>query len=68
MWFEAQQMMINGKKTKTMIFNFTDNFQFMTRLKLKDENVEVLNSTRLLANILSHDLKWNLNTANIERK
>ena len=33
-------MMINGKKTKTMVFNFTDNSKFTTRLKLEIENVE----------------------------
>ena len=35
-WTENQKMMINSKKTKTMIFNFTENFQFTTRLKLKN--------------------------------
>ena len=25
-WTENQKMMINGKKTKTVIFNFTDNY------------------------------------------
>ena len=34
--------MINGKKTKVMMFNFNGNFQFMTRLSLKYENVGVL--------------------------
>ena len=38
-WTENQKMMINSKKTKTMIFNFTDRFQFTTRLKLKGENI-----------------------------
>ena len=41
---------------------------FTTRLKLKDENVEVIESTRLLGTIISNDLKWDLNTAAIERK
>ena len=34
-WTENQQMIINEKKTKTMIFNFTEKYQFTTRLKLK---------------------------------
>ena len=37
-WTDRQQMMINTKKTKTMIFNFTDNSQFTTRLEIKGEN------------------------------
>ena len=67
-WTENQKMMINGKKTKTMIFNFTENYQFTTRLVLKNENVEVINSTRLLGTILSDDLKWDLNTSTIVKK
>ena len=67
-WTENQKMLINGKKTKTMIINFTENYQFSTRLKLKNENVEVINSTRLLGTILSDDLGWDLNTASIVKK
>ena len=67
-WTEKQKMMINTKKTKTMIINFTDNFQFTTRLKLKDKNIEVIDSTKLLGTIISNDLKWDLNTAAIVRK
>ena len=67
-WTENQKMMINQKKTKTMIINFTDKFQFTTRLKLKNENVEVLKSTKLLGTIISDDLKWERNTAIIVKK
>ena len=67
-WTENQKMMINSKKTKTMIFNFTDRFQFTTRLKLKGENIEVIDSTKLLGTVLSNDLKWDLNTANLVKK
>ena len=67
-WTENQKVMINGKKTKIMIFNFTDRFQFTTRMKLKNENVEDLTSTKLLGTIRSDDLKWELNTASIVKK
>ena len=67
-WTENPKMMINEKKTKTMIFNFTDRFQFTTRLKLKNDNIEVIKSTKLLGTILSADLKWDLNTASITKK
>ena len=36
---EAHKMIISEKKTKAMIINFTDKFQFTTRLQLKDNNV-----------------------------
>ena len=48
-------MVINEKKTKTMLFNFTSNYQFTTRLLLKNEPVEVIDSTRLLGTIISND-------------
>ena len=51
-----------------MIFNFTTKYQFTTRLSLNDEMIEVLNSTKLLGTIISDDLRWDLNTANIVKK
>ena len=67
-WTENKKMMINEKKTKTMIFNFTEKYKFTTRLQLKSKNIEVINSTRLLGTILSDDLGWDLNTAALVRK
>jgi hypothetical protein len=51
-----------------MIFNFTEKYQFTTRLQLKNENIDVINSTRLLGTILSDDLGWDKNTANLVKK
>ena len=51
-----------------MLFNFTHNYQFMTRLVLNGENVEVVPETKLLGTIISNDLTWNSNTANIVRR
>ena len=61
-------MMINESKTKSMIFNFTTNYQFTTRLTLNSETIEVLKSTKLLGTIISDDLRWDLNTKNIVNK
>ena len=44
-----------------MVMNFTEKYQFATRLQLKDENVEVINSTKLLGTIISDNLKLDLN-------
>ena len=49
-----QKMLINQKKTKTMIFNFTDNYQFTTRLSLNQENIEVVTETKLLGTIIKN--------------
>ena len=61
-------MMINGKKTKTFTFNFTDNYQFNTRLKLNNEIVEVIDNTKLLGTVFQNNLGWDLNTRNIVKK
>ena len=67
-WTVNQKMMVNEKKTKTMLFNYTDNYQFGTRLSINDQNIEVIDSTRLLGTIISTDLTWDLNTAEIVKK
>ena len=61
-------MVINEKKTKNLIFNFTEKYQFSTRLWLNDEIIEILESTKLLGTIISNDLRWDLNTKNIVKK
>ena len=61
-------MQINEKKTKTMLFNFTQKYQFTTRLQLNSQPVEVIDHTRLLGTVISDDLKWNLNTETIVKK
>jgi hypothetical protein len=43
-WTMKQKMVINEKKTKTMLFNFTENYQFTNRLMLKNEPIEVIDS------------------------
>ena len=67
-WTENQKMMINSQKTKSMIFNFTDKYQFSTRLSIAGEPIEVIDSTRLLGTILTSDLRWEENTAYIVQK
>ena len=39
-WTLNQKMKLNRKKTNYMIFNFTENLQFSTRLKMKGKNIE----------------------------
>ena len=67
-WTKNQKMLLNEKKTKTMIFNHTNNYQFTTRLTANDKPIEVINSTRLLGTIVTSDLKWDENTAHIVKK
>ena len=68
LWTKNQKMMINQKKSKTMVFNFTKKYQFSTRLKLEGEILDTVSDTKLLGTIVSDDLKWNKNTENIVKK
>jgi hypothetical protein len=67
-WTVKQKMMVNEKKCKTMIFNYTDNYQFTTRLSTNNQQLDVIDNTKFLGTILSNDLSWDLNTANIVKK
>ena len=67
-WTVKQKMLINEKKTKNLIFNFTDKYQFSTRLTINNQLIEVLRSTKLLGTIISDDLSWDLNTLNLVKK
>ena len=61
-WTEKKKMVLNEKKSKSMIFNFSKQNQFTTNLKLKGENLEVLREVKLLGTVISSDLKWDKNT------
>ena len=61
-------MILNQKKTKFMIFNFTKNYQFTTRLSLNGENLEVVKSTKLLGLILNDNITWDQNTNYLVKK
>ena len=67
-WTRNQKMMINNKKSKSMIFNYTRNYQFSTRLNLEGEILETVEETKLLGTILTNDLKWEKNTDFIAKK
>ena len=44
-WTDDQKMVLNEKKTKVMIFNFTDNYKFTTKLSLNTVNLEIVQPT-----------------------
>ena len=58
----------NLEKSKVMIFNFTENFQFTTRLFLENLLVEIIDETKLLRTVISSDLKWHKKTEMIVKK
>ena len=54
-WTQKQKIILNQKKTKMMIFNFTDNYKFTTRLQLDNMNLEVVEKAKLLGVIISNE-------------
>ena len=56
-WTTKQKMELNEEKTTSMIFNFTKNHKFSTRLTLKEKNNITLKETKLLGVVISSDLK-----------
>ena len=67
-WTNTNKTKLNVKKSHVMIFNFTKDFQFSTRLYLEDTLLEIINETKLLGIILSSDLKWHQNTDMLVKK
>ena len=51
-----------------MVFNYTDNYQFSTRLKLESENLEIVKHARLLGVVISNDLTWDKNTEDLVKR
>ena len=61
-------MEISEKKTKAMIFNFTNNFQLSTRLQLKGNNIEIVDKIKILGTIVNNQLTWDDNCNDLIRK
>ena len=61
-------MVISEKKTKAMIFNFTDNYKFTTRIRLKGSNIEVVDSMKILGTVVNTKLSWDENCSLIIKK
>ena len=67
-WTEDNQMLLNIKKSKTMNFNFTNNYQFSSRLRLDGEVLETIKETKLLGVMVNDTLTWDQNTKFIVKR
>ena len=67
-WTNTNKMKLNVRKSKVMIFNFTDDHQFATRLYMEGVLLETITQTKLLGTIVQSDLKWSENTDLIVKK
>ena len=57
-WTNKNKMKVNGKKTKLMIINYTNNYKFSTRIYLQNELLEIVEDIKLLGLVLSSDLMF----------
>ena len=51
-----------------MLINFTKNYQFVSRTKLKDSVIEQVKEAKVLGTIISDTLSWNANCARLTKK
>ena len=67
-WTRRKQFKLNIKKTQSIIFNYSKNYQFSTDLKLEGDVIETVQETKLLGTIITNDLSWNKNTQSIVKQ
>ena len=61
----TNEMKINYKKTKVIVFNPCISIDFMPQISLDNNELEVVDEIRLLGLILRSDMKWSYNTENM---
>ena len=57
-WTENKKMLLNAKKTKNMIINFSKNLQFSTDIRLGNESIETVGEAKLLGTTITDNLSW----------
>ena len=62
------EMQLNFKKCKFMLFNPTINYDFIPDHKVEENDIETVEEMKLLGLVLRNDLKWNSNTSVMIRK
>ena len=60
--------MLSKDKSKTLIFNFTNNFQFATQASMENFITEVIRETKLLRVVINNHLNWDSNTEFLMKK
>ena len=61
-WTQKNKMKLNENKTKVMMFNYSHNYKFATRLYLNNTILETVSETHVLGTIIRSDLSWCSNT------
>ena len=55
-------MLLNVSKTKIINLNFTNKYQFSSRLSMNDKVLETISETKLLGVIVTNTISWDPNT------
>ena len=61
----ANEMKINGRKTKSMLFNNCRNLDFMPKFNLENYEIELLKEMKILGAVFSTNIKWHAKTSNL---
>ena len=61
-WTEDNKMKLNTEKSKAMIFNFTNDHQFATRVLMNNKEIQEIQETKLLGVYVNNKLNWDQNT------
>ena len=67
-WTRANLMQLNSEKSKFMVVNFTENYQFNTRLNIENQMLQQVKETKLLGVIVNDQLTWHSNTNFLVKK
>ena len=65
---DQNEMKINFKKTKVMLFNPCTSIDFMPDLRLDNHELKVVEELKLLGLVIQPDMKWGENTDDMVQK
>ena len=65
---ENNQMKVNKKKSKVMVFNPCTSMDFIPRIELDNTELELVEQMKLLGVIIQSDMKWTANTEYIVKR
>ena len=64
-WTEANLMKLNTDKSKYMVLNFTNDWQFSTRLSVESNGLQQVSEAKVLGVWITEDMKWHRNSSEV---
>ena len=64
----SNKMKLNLNKCKFMLFNPTNNYDFIPELEAEGQSIETVGKMKILGMIVTDDLKWRANTENMTKR